>query len=210
MTQNGNIQLNGNLTINNTANLSSNVNIQNNLTATGQIYSANNKIYDNSNGSYVAYTNNTSSSYFNFGKTTANDFIISNQGGVGVSITKNNNSWTALSDRTLKKNIKYMNSSVDKIMRLKPCKYNWKYEEDIKQKTVGFIADEVEEVLDEVICVRKNEDGDNYKGICLESIIPYIVNGIKEQNNKLNLLKQEERVINDMVQTLTKKIQNIK
>jgi hypothetical protein len=90
--------------------------------------------------------------------------------------------WVYSSDRRLKENISPIQSGLSIIEQLKPVRFDY-----IKgdKKQAGFIAQEVEEVLPDI--VTKGEDG--MLGMKTESIIPYLVKAIQEQQEEINTLK---------------------
>jgi len=91
-------------------------------------------------------------------------------------------SWDYSSDRRLKENISSIQSGLSIIEQLKPVRFDY-----IKgdKKQAGFIAQDVEKVLPDVI--TKGEDG--MLGMKTESIIPYLVKAIQEQQEEINTLK---------------------
>lgn len=100
-----------------------------------------------------------------------------------------------ISDEKVKTNIKNLNSSLDKVLNLRGVSYNWKKDvanrnfDDFKQ--IGFIAQEVEKVLPEV--VGKDENG-NY-AMNYQAIIPVLAEAIKEQNAVISELKAKIEIL---------------
>lgn len=96
-----------------------------------------------------------------------------------------NGSWTAPSDRRLKENIKTIDHGLDKVLQLNPVEYDW-----IKdgKHAIGFIAQEVEEVLPEVVRRIKFFGEDTYT-MEYHAIIPVLVNAIKELKKEIDSLK---------------------
>jgi len=91
---------------------------------------------------------------------------------------------TTVSDKRLKKNITYLQKGLDIIERLKPAKFDYIQGE---KRQVGFIAQDIEEVLPDT--VTKGQDG--MLGSKTESIIPYLVMAIQEQQQEIEGLKVE-------------------
>ncbi len=58
---------------------------------------------------------------------------------------------TTISDKRLKDNVKPLESSLDKVMNLKGVEYVWNNGSRKGQKDIGFIAQEVEEVIPEIV-----------------------------------------------------------
>jgi hypothetical protein len=52
---------------------------------------------------------------------------------------------------------------------------------------VGVIAQEIEEVLPEVVTTRDN----GYKAVKYEKIVPLLIEAIKEQSKQINELKEK-------------------
>lgn len=92
--------------------------------------------------------------------------------------------WVYSSDARLKENIIYMESGLGIIKKLKPVKFDFINGE---KKQAGFIAQDVQKVLPEII----NEAPDGMLAMKTESIIPYLVMSIQEQQEMINVLKQE-------------------
>lgn len=63
--------------------------------------------------------------------------------------------WTNASDRRIKENIQPLSYGLDTVMRLKPVAYQMK---DTHEKQIGFIAQEVEQVMPEVVVRPANLD----------------------------------------------------
>lgn len=82
------------------------------------------------------------------------------------------------SDIKLKKNIKNIENGLDVINKLHPVEFTWKKN---NKKSVGFIAQELEEVLPNLVKTDKN----NIKAIKQDKLIPYIVDSIKNISNRL-------------------------
>jgi len=103
------------------------------------------------------------------------------------------------SDRRLKKEIKPVANGLDKVLGMNPVTYRWK--QDDGHTHVGFIAQELEEVLPEVI--RKGDSqkrGNNDRTSLAESdmyavnyseIIPVLVKAIQELSLKVKELEAQ-------------------
>jgi len=92
------------------------------------------------------------------------------------------------SDQRLKKEIQPLEQSLAKITDLEGVNFKWneKSNRDTLDQKVGFIAQQVEEVLPEL--VSEGEDG--YKRVNYIEVIPYLVEAIKElkqENEKLKV-----------------------
>ena len=85
------------------------------------------------------------------------------------------------SDINLKQNILNINNSLSKILQLRPVSFDWK---DSGEASQGFIAQEVETILPEL--VGQNPGG--FKGLYTTRFIPYIVKAIQEQQSLISSL----------------------
>lgn len=92
--------------------------------------------------------------------------------------------WAHSSDRRLKTNIQPINNALDKVMKLNGVYYNWK--DNINgNRQVGFIAQDVEPVIPEVVI--KDENG-NYS-LSYGNLTSVLLNAIKEQQQTIETLK---------------------
>ena len=117
--------------------------------------------------------------------------------GGGISATGNITAF-ATSDKRLKKNIITINNPLDKINKLDGVEFDWTDEyinresngegEDgyfVRKHDVGLIAQQVEEVLPEVVGKRK----DGYLAIKYDRIVPLLIESIKELKREIDNLK---------------------
>lgn len=89
------------------------------------------------------------------------------------------------SDITLKKNINNQSDNLTKILSLRPVTYNWLTDEDGVEVKHGFIAQEVESVMPELVTDGVWIDGTTKKFLQTAGMTPYIIGAIKEMNLKL-------------------------
>jgi len=93
------------------------------------------------------------------------------------------------SDSRLKNDITDLQYGLNEILQLRPVSYNWKNDVINQGKQFGFIAQEVQEVMPELVKEFKTEEG-NRLGLDKEGIYAALVNAIQEQQ------KQIEELIN--------------
>ncbi len=101
--------------------------------------------------------------------------------------------WTNVSDRRLKKNIINITNSMEHILQLRPVRYEMKVKEFPEMhlengEQIGLIAQEVEEVLPEI--VRTDKDG--MKSVDYSKLSVVLIEATKEQQKIITLL--EERI----------------
>ena len=144
----------------------------------------------NSYGAYTIYSKKDSTDSFMVGKSASNVFTIVNQSNVGVFMNSDSNVLTSTSDKNLKTNISNLENNSDNIMKLRPVEFNWNYEADNKKKHVGFIAQEVEEIFPELVEENVYPNGEVYKGVNTNKLIPYMIDEIKLLEEKLEKLEK--------------------
>lgn len=93
------------------------------------------------------------------------------------------NALNTSSDKRKKKDIEPLKYSLDTIKKLKPVSFKRLDEEQVR---LGFLAQDVEEVLPEV--VSKNEDGEY--GLSQTDIIPVLVKGIQDLSKEVERLSK--------------------
>jgi hypothetical protein len=93
----------------------------------------------------------------------------------------------AYSDRRVKENIVTITNPLDKLLRLRGVSYNRTDLED-KSTKIGFIAQEVKDVVPEVVTYNKEQD--RY-GISYGNMTALLVESIKEQQQQIHSLKLE-------------------
>ena len=104
------------------------------------------------------------------------------------------------SDKRLKENIQPIENALEKIDKLDGVEFDWtdEYMEKhvgddadanllVKKHDVGVIAQQVEEVLPEVVVQRK----DGYLAVRYEKVVPLLIEAIKELKAEINQLKNK-------------------
>ena len=116
-------------------------------------------------------------------------------------------SLTHQSDIRLKENISPLENSLSKLMQLKVKSFYFKNDQQFahvnfpKGKNFGFIAQEFEKVIPELVTDNINfssggdtgseEESINYKGINYTELIPFLVQAIQEQQEMIDDLKAQ-------------------
>jgi len=100
-------------------------------------------------------------------------------------ITSDGTLTTVSSDVRLKENIQPLTNSLEKLLQLSGVTYSWIGQEE---KRIGFIAQEVEKVIPELVFTNNNTE-EKIKGIHLDNITAVLVEAIKEQQKIIEELK---------------------
>ena len=98
------------------------------------------------------------------------------------------------SDERLKDNINDLDYGLNEILQLRPVSYDWKDDKINQGKQYGFIAQEVQEVMPELVKEFETKDGEEdvvRLGLDKEGIYAALVNSIKELNDKIKILENK-------------------
>jgi hypothetical protein len=86
------------------------------------------------------------------------------------------------SDRRFKDNLVVIEGSLDKIGKINGYEFDWNDKQSAyKGHDIGVVAQEIEEVLPEVVTTR----GDGYKAVKYDKIVPLLIESIKELQKKV-------------------------
>ena len=98
-------------------------------------------------------------------------------------------STTISSDINLKENIRPLESSLSKVEQLRGVMFDWK-DEGKDNDEIGFIAQEVEEVLPEIVSEVDTLGSDGvHKVVNYAAVVPVLVEAIKELKQEIEELK---------------------
>jgi hypothetical protein len=105
-------------------------------------------------------------------------------------------SLTQTSDAHFKTNVATIENPLDSILRLRGVTFDWKQEEFGDKnfptgRQIGFIAQEVEKVLPEL--VRTDKGG--YKSVAYQNVVPVLVEAIRTLKKENDILKAENDTI---------------
>jgi hypothetical protein len=128
------------------------------------------------------------------------------------------------SDANLKKDITSLNYGLKEILELKPVTFKWKDEyasanqkvpDDKKATKIGFLAQDLLQVIPEVVQTHSWQITDEKKpaeylpnknlGVFYSDIIPVAVKAIQEQQTEIELLKKLVEKLDQKIETLANK-----
>ena len=108
------------------------------------------------------------------------------------NLTAFGTSFLTVSDEREKKNIYTISESLDRILELRPTKFTWK---ETDKEDVGFIAQEVEEIIPEVIETSRGfintDDSKERKTIAYPKLVPYLVDTIQQLTKRIEELEKK-------------------
>ena len=113
-------------------------------------------------------------------------------GGVGINNTLNVGGDViafASSDKRLKDNIKPIEGALDKVSKISGNTFDWNEEKQntYKGKDYGVIAQEIKDVMPELVDTRDN----GYLAVKYDKIVPLLIESIKELKKEIEELKSK-------------------
>ena len=102
----------------------------------------------------------------------------------GVVVASNN--ITAFSDSRLKENVVTIDSALNKVSQMRGVYYN-RIDDATKTRNVGVIAQEIEEILPEVVHTRE----DDMKSVAYGNIVGILIEAIKELSEEVKTLRSK-------------------
>lgn len=181
-----------------------------NCTGSGNVYIGNMAGYsaNSSNELYIANSSaapliygNFSSGNVGFGTTSATNPLQMSSGAFCTSAGV----WTNASDRRLKENICTSSYGLAAVMKLRPVTYTMKKG---GEKQVGFIAQEVQQIIPEVI---SGKEGDISKGetmgVSYGNMVAVLTKAIQEQEQQI---LEQQKLFQAQIEILKKEIEALK
>jgi len=104
-------------------------------------------------------------------------------------------SWTTVSDVRLKKDIRALGPTLDKVVALRGVRYHTLQENTSDAGHIGFIAQEMEKEFPEIVVTGK----DGYKGIDYGKVTPVLIEAVKD-------LKAENEALKSRIEALEVKL----
>ena len=158
------------------------------------------------------------SSYSNTNTAPSNGLLV--EGNVGIGTTSPSSSYkldvngaiqgtlfNASSDSRLKNNIASITNGLSIINQLRGVSFEWKNKTG--KKTFGVIAQEIEEIVPELVHTNEteNDEGFKQKSVHYDGITPYLIESIKEliqmnseMKNDINTLRTENNTLKEKME----------
>jgi hypothetical protein len=109
------------------------------------------------------------------------------QVGYGGTIYATSTSITAISDQTLKTNVRDLETGLTEVMALQPRRFDWINGD--ASNVAGFIAQEVQQILPDLVEDYQYSDEETKLGLKMGDILPTLVKAIQEQQAIIESLK---------------------
>lgn len=146
-----------------------------------------------------------------FNTTEANGIIIKENGFIGMGTSNPTvrlqvagdiiaNSIAGSSDTRFKTNILPIENPLQKVLKLRGVTFDWKTKEFpnrmfSENRALGFIAQEVEQVIPEVIQTENSTEG--FKSVQYDKVVALLVEAIKEQQKQIEQLQQKVKELTE-------------
>ena len=143
--------------------------------------------------------------------------IVSKNGNMTVNGSITYTGSCSSSDMRLKKDVESLDGALDKVLKLRGVTFYWKNKaemaaakgKDVKnmsygfsdEKQIGVIAQEVEEVLPELVVT----DNEGFKAVKYENLTPVLIEAVKELKAEKDELQKEVEELKRMVEELMKR-----
>jgi hypothetical protein len=109
-----------------------------------------------------------------------------NEGGATFAGRITAPSLALVSDERFKTNIHPLDNPLAQVLALRGVSYEWKDKVRGEGRQIGFIAQEIEKVLPELVIT--NADG--YKSVQYQNLVPVLVEAIKQQQAQIEQLRR--------------------
>jgi hypothetical protein len=152
-------------------------------------------------GHYAIHMHLRNDSYFGIGGWSASTwrwYVQMSTGNMTAAGDINSNS-----DIRLKEEIEKIDNALEKLQEINGVSFRWKDIPDVVgnpgKKDYGIIAQEVEKVFPEVVheSAHESPDGDKYKTVAYDKLVPVLIEAIKEQQDQINTLKNKIKELED-------------
>ena len=146
-----------------------------------------------------------------FNTTEANGIIIKENGFIGIGTSNPTvrlqvagdiiaNSIAGSSDNRFKNNILPIENPLQKVLKLRGVTFDWKTKEFpnrmfSENRALGFIAQEVEQVIPEVVQTENSTEG--FKSVQYDKVVALLVEAIKEQQKQIEQLQQKVKELTE-------------
>lgn len=140
-----------------------------------------------------------------FSSSEINGFVVRENGFIGMGTTAPTvrlqvagdiiaNSIAGSSDIRFKKDISPIKNPLDKVMQLRGVNFHWNTTDFpqrmfSEKRTMGFIAQEVEKVVPEIVQTENTTEG--YKSVQYDKVVALLVEAVKAQQKQIQQLKRE-------------------
>ena len=95
--------------------------------------------------------------------------------------------FNSTSDARVKENVETIENALDKVLSLRGVEFNFK---EMTGKKIGLIAQEVEEIVPQV--VGEDDSEDKIKNVSYSNLVALLIEAVKEQQKQIDELKSNK------------------
>ena len=117
-------------------------------------------------------------------------------------VVGNVTAYGSISDIRLKENIEIIPDAIEKVQKLEGITFNYKKDGG---RSTGLIAQQLQEVLPEVVYTTKDLDGEEHLAVKYGNVVGLLVEAIKEQQTQLTAQQEQINQLTNLVNTLMEK-----
>lgn len=151
--------------------------------------------------------NNSNNNWWKFYVSSSNNTmqLRNNTSGAVVGTFATNGVYTS-SDRRIKKNLETMPYGLSDVMKINALRYNYISDEDNASKSLGFVAQDLNEVFPELVLYAEDADqySVNYAGLSVVAI-----KAIQEQQAQIETLKSENIDLKNQIARILERLNEI-
>jgi len=112
------------------------------------------------------------------------------------AFANNTGVYSSVSDKRLKKLIEPIQYGLNDVLKFKPVSYFMENQnQDIDKRNLGFIAQDLEDIIPEIVNVPSSNDSNAVYSLQYSSIIPILIKSIQELNDKIVSLNNTSNVM---------------
>ena len=164
-----------------------NVEVDNDLWINGYADSTASRIRLHHNGTDAYQDWETGNYYIRYNTTTK--YMMDSSGNFHAAADVYAYSTSVGSDKKLKKNIKDIKYGLSDVLKLRGVDFDWKEKRDGRHD-IGVIAQEVQEVVPEVVKEVDNLEGGTYLAVDYSKLVPVLIESIKELKEELDGIRK--------------------
>ncbi|MDW3648230.1 MAG: tail fiber domain-containing protein [Bacteroidia bacterium] len=147
---------------------------------------------------------NGGTAYWDIFYDAALDLQFARSGVAKASIDRVNGAYNQLSDIRVKRDIEELGSVLDNVLKLKPSTYFYKDNQASDERSIGFIAQEVEEIFPQLV-----KQGEVYKQLSYDDFAILAIKSIQEQQEIIDQQSQKLEQQQTQIDELSKLLQHL-
>jgi hypothetical protein len=122
---------------------------------------------------------------------TASTFSITNLNGVGVQLDNGQTSFSATSDKRLKKNLSELKDCATKLKDVKPYVYDLKTDSSNEGNRIGVVAQEIQQHFPQLVTKHKSKGGEETLGVKYAELVVPLLGALRELTARVETLEAQ-------------------